>query len=179
MSKAAWQWIITHFIANIQAILLKLLKALPIGVLAGIIAYIGIYIYEKKYKIQLETKRKISFLFFFAYITMVLDMAIFSRPLGSVCQIDLIPFDTPGGFRYIVLYGIANVVIFLPMGILLPMIWKKMNNIRWIILIGFLGSLFIELAQLLLQCGVFQTEDLIMNTVGAGVGYWIYAKSRA
>ena len=35
---------------------------------------------------------------------------------------------------------------------------------------------FIELTQLLLQCGVCQTEDLIMNTVGAGVGYWTHKR---
>ena len=52
-----------------------------------------------------------------------------------------------------------------------------MNNIRWMLLAGFLGSLFIELSQFVLQCGASQTEDLIMNTIGAGIGYWIYNKS--
>lgn len=69
-----------------------------------------------------------------------------------------------------------NAVIFLPLGILLPMIWKKMNSLKWILLTGFLGSLIIELSQFILQCGVVQTEDLIMNTVGAGIGYWIYKR---
>ena len=69
-----------------------------------------------------------------------------------------------------------NAVIFLPLGILLPMIWKKMNSLKWILLTGFLGSLFIETSQFVLQCGVVQTEDLIMNTAGAGIGYWIYKR---
>ena len=35
-------------------------------------------------------------------------------------------------------------------------------------------SLFIETMQLILCCGVVQTEDLIMNTLGTYIGYILY-----
>lgn len=176
MSAEARKWIITHMLINIWAMLKSLLLAIPLGVLVGIVTILAIKKYEKKKSKIIDVTKRNVIVLFCTYVALMLQMAIIFRTFGSINEIDLIPFDAQGGFRYIVLYGIANAFVFLPVGILLPMIWKKMNDLKKILLAGFLGSLFIEICQLVLQCGVCQTEDLIMNTVGAGVGYWIYKK---
>ena len=101
-------------------------------------------------------------------------MTLFSRKIGSISKIDLIPFNTAGGVRYIILYATANALAFMPLGILLPLVWNRAKNIKVCVLMGFLMSLFIETMQLILCCGVVQTEDLIMNTLGTYIGYMLY-----
>lgn len=163
-----YKLIISKLIENAAAMIENFLLAIPIGIVAGIIVW---WILKKKCIIK---KRQKAIILFSSYIAIVLQISIFFREFGSVKEIDLIPFNMPGGVRYIILYTLANAVVFIPIGILLPMIWQKMNNVKLIFIAGFTGSLFIEIAQLIFQCGVCQTEDLIMNTVGAGIGYWIY-----
>ena len=165
-----------RLLLNIKEMLLSFIESVPAGILAGTITFAIIQQYQKRMHTTFARQRRNAIVLLASYIVMMLQMTILFRPFGSIHEIDLIPFNTYGGFQYIILYGIGNLIIFLPVGILLPMIWEKMNNTKKILLAGFLGSLFIELAQLLLQCGVCQTEDLIMNTVGAGVGYWTHKR---
>lgn len=115
---------------------------------------------------------------FIANVIAMLKSFIVAIPLGIISAVltMLIISKYESKTEGIVGMKKRNAVIFLPLGILLPMIWKKMNSLKWILLTGFLGSLIIELSQFILQCGVVQTEDLIMNTAGAGIGYWIYKR---
>jgi glycopeptide antibiotics resistance protein len=75
-----------------------------------------------------------------------------------------------------VLYAVANGILFVPLGALLPCIWDKAKQFKWCISVGILSSMSIEFCQLILCCGVVQTEDIIMNTAGTAVGYLIYLK---
>ncbi len=120
--------------------------------------------------------KKISMVLFSSYISIIIQMALLFRTWGCIYEIDLIPFNTPGGYLHIILYAFANTLVFLPLGILLPKIWECMQSIKMCLLAGFSLSLFIEVVQLTLRCGIFQTEDMIMNTVGAGVGYLIWKR---
>lgn len=64
-----------------------------------------------------------------------------------------------------------NVLLFLPLGAFLPILWEKFRNPLTALLSGFGVSLFIEAAQLF----TFRTSDindLITNTVGAAIGYF-------
>ena len=107
-------------------------------------------------------------------MTVILYMTLFSRKIGSISKIDLIPFNTAGGVRYIILYAMANALAFIPLGTLLPFVWNRAKNVKVCVLMGFFMSLFIETMQLILCCGVVQTEDLIMNTLGTYIGYILY-----
>lgn len=168
--------IIDRFMLNILQMFRSFAIAVPLGVLGAIITFFIVKKYQKRTGKKFEKKKQNAIILLASYITIMVQMAILFRPWGTIHEIDWIPFDMYGGVRYIILYAAANAVVFLPIGILLPMIWTKMNRWRTVLLAGFLGSLFIELSQLFLQCGVVQTEDLIMNTVGTGLGYWIIRK---
>ncbi|MDR0904520.1 MAG: VanZ family protein [Ruminococcus sp.] len=66
---------------------------------------------------------------------------------------------------------LANTVCFMPFGFLLPLITKKPCNV---LLTGFIGLLFsglIETSQLVFKIGVFDIDDLLLNTVGVILGY--------
>ena len=71
-------------------------------------------------------------------------------------------------------YVAENILLFIPYGFLLPMAWKKGRGWWKTILIGFGTSLAIEVLQLVSGRGVFQTDDIITNTMGAFVGYFVF-----
>lgn len=67
---------------------------------------------------------------------------------------------------------VVNVVLFMPLGYLLPRaIPKQRYNCRWIFLIGIAFSLAIETLQLLTHRGCFDLDDLLNNSIGSLLGY--------
>ncbi len=67
-----------------------------------------------------------------------------------------------------------NVIAFVPFGIILPLLYGRYDNIKNIVIAGFLFSLCIELVQMF-GWGVTEIDDLIANTLGVCVGYLFYA----
>lgn len=65
---------------------------------------------------------------------------------------------------------VLNVVLFLPLGFLLPVIWPCMRSLGRVALSGLSVSLLIELSQLL-NPRSSDVDDLLMNTLGAVLGY--------
>lgn len=83
-------------------------------------------------------------------------------------EINLIPFQSDGIMTYVL-----NIIMFLPLGFLIPLIWKQYRNSLKILLIGFGFSLSIEICQLFNRRNT-DIDDLIMNTLGAVAGYFIW-----
>ena len=69
----------------------------------------------------------------------------------------------------------GNVLGFMPYGFVLPVINRRMRNGFFIILSGFSISLTVEVIQLITRAGCFDVDDMILNTLGAALGYGIYA----
>ena len=65
----------------------------------------------------------------------------------------------------------GNVIGFLPWGFILPIIFRRMDRVFLIFLSGFLLSLTVEVIQLISKVGCFDVDDLILNTLGAVLGY--------
>ena len=80
-------------------------------------------------------------------------------------SINLIPFSSEGAMTYIL-----NIIMFMPLGFLLPLIWENFRNAKKVVLMGFLMSLTIEICQLF-NIRTTDIDDLMMNTLGALVGY--------
>lgn len=68
---------------------------------------------------------------------------------------------------------ILNVIMFVPLGFLLPCIWRNCRKIQKITYTGFFMSLAIELSQLFCY-RVTDINDLITNTLGTIIGYIIW-----
>ncbi|MDQ0208421.1 VanZ family protein [Alkalicoccobacillus murimartini] len=68
-------------------------------------------------------------------------------------------------------YVILNIVMFLPLGILLPLLHDRFKNAVWTIAAGILLTLSIETFQYFTGFGVFEFDDLFNNTLGAIIGY--------
>ncbi|MGG3452668.1 VanZ family protein [Paenibacillus rhizolycopersici] len=69
----------------------------------------------------------------------------------------------------------GNVMIFIPFGFLLGIMFREkgINGVETI-LYAFVVSLSLECAQLLLAIGRFDVDDLLLNTGGALLGYFMY-----
>lgn len=69
---------------------------------------------------------------------------------------------------------ILNILMFVPLGFLLPCIFKKMRSFVKVTLTGLGMTLFIESMQFWGQQGIFELDDILDNTLGAMIGYGIY-----
>lgn len=83
-------------------------------------------------------------------------------------EINLIPFRDR-----ISLSMILNVVMFMPLGFLLPLLWKEYQSLVRTAIIGFCFSCGIEFCQLFNR-RVSDVDDLLMNTLGAILGWLIW-----
>ena len=68
---------------------------------------------------------------------------------------------------------ILNVIVFIPMGLYVSYFIKH-KKFLMALLISFGASLFLEVFQLFTLMGSYQSEDLIVNTLGGIIGYLIY-----
>lgn len=68
---------------------------------------------------------------------------------------------------------ILNMILFIPMGFFLPLLYEKHDGLKKTAIVGFLVSLSVEIAQLF-GFGTTDINDLITNTFGACLGYGIY-----
>ena len=86
-------------------------------------------------------------------------------------NINLLPFwDITNGVQAYLVNSGLNILLFVPLGFILPLLWKEFRSRRAMCFTGFLLSLGIELAQLL-NYRISDVDDLIMNTLGAFLGY--------
>ena len=87
----------------------------------------------------------------------------------EINQINFIPFshdiDIAGYF--------LNILLFIPLGLLAPVIWKKMNKLTNIIGTGFFFTLLIEASQLLNNRST-DIDDILLNILGAILGYGFF-----
>ena len=74
---------------------------------------------------------------------------------------------------FIYLFG-GNIAWFLPFGFLLPFLTGRPRNAAWLALFGFLLSFLIEFSQFMFGTGDTELDDLILNTLGALLGFWAY-----
>lgn len=68
---------------------------------------------------------------------------------------------------------ILNIVLFVPFGFFLPLLYKKYQCIKTVALTGFLFSLSVEIVQMF-GWGSTDINDLITNTAGVCLGYLVY-----
>ena len=67
---------------------------------------------------------------------------------------------------------ILNVLLFIPLGLFLPIFWKKFQSFGNTVLFGFCTSVIIELLQIF-TLRATDVNDLITNTLGTALGYLI------
>lgn len=102
-----------------------------------------------------------------AYVLFILFETVIGRKPG-VGRVELLPFwsySHPELRMEIVL----NYLLFMPLGLLLYLCFGERWGLK-VVLIGFLLSAAIEIAQLVFRIGLFEFDDMIGNTVGCLAG---------
>ena len=143
-------------------------------------------------------KERILSAVFFLYLLFLIRMIVFKYPPQQMKQIvdtwqkdvvleglytaNFIPFktikmyiryyDMPGIRSFSNLFG--NIFIFVPVGILLPMVHRASKKM-WVMLINaFLLVVGIEVFQLFSNFGAFDVDDIILNCAGVLIGGCIF-----
>lgn len=112
---------------------------------------------------------------FLVYVWMVLDVT------GIGLLADVLRTDIPlisGGvnlkpFSDIGIGYVLNIIMCMPLGFLLPFIWKECRDVRKAVLIGALFSMLIEVTQLF-NFRSLDIDDLTANICGTFLGYVIW-----
>lgn len=137
-----------------------------IFIVPGIILY---FLHLKKIG-KKQTKAHIFTMFIFCYlligmltVTGINSFKAFSPRVVLVPFLDMVngPIDT-----------LLNIVLFIPFGFLVPLLYKKYYKPNKIVLLGFLFSLSIEIIQMF-GMGSTDINDLITNVMGTFLGYRI------
>ncbi len=89
---------------------------------------------------------------------------------AGTLRLNLIPFIdiTTNYVQYV-----ENILLFIPFGFLLPLLWKNFGKLRMTLIAGAGFSLFIEIVQIF-TIRVTDIDDLLMNTAGTVIGYFIF-----
>lgn len=123
-----------------------------------------------------ENRKTIYLIVFVVYILVVLKLTIFrsnhyrERQLNLTLFVDLFNVYRHVGFVPFLRLFLGNIGWFVPFGFLLPLLSKKSNLIKTMAA-GFIFSFFIETMQFIFHKGVAELDDLILNTLGAAIGY--------
>lgn len=68
--------------------------------------------------------------------------------------------------------SMLNIILFMPLGFLLPIIWKEYHSYKKTVMTGLILSIIIEILQIF-TFRLTDIDDLITNTLGAILGYSI------
>lgn len=153
-------------------------------VLVILVAWIGYRLLANK-KAGVFWLREIVLNLFFLY-----GWAVFFLTLAPL-QIVLFDFDFSGAnlvplvqtlrfLKYLDAPGVkqnllGNLLLLAPLGIFLPLLFRRYRNLGPVIGTGFLVTLGIEAAQLLLVFRVFDIDDLILNVLGVFLTFVIFS----
>ena len=129
------------------------------------------------YGVRTRTKKIALIIMFALYITIVLDVVGISYAQNLYWNpiFNFVPFSDAfkEGLTFRVIFQFtANIAMFVPLGIILPMISERFNHFSVIFIIGLLLSVGIESTQMFLP-RVTAIDDVILNTAGAVIGYFI------
>lgn len=103
----------------------------------------------------------------------------------AIMQMNLIPFKTIGGYISALFDGsmnlsipltnlLGNLLMFLPMGIYLPLLFPKIDSGKKYYAVIVIILFGIEVVQFLTQRGAFDIDDFILNLLGTVAGFFIW-----
>jgi glycopeptide antibiotics resistance protein len=139
--------------------------------------------------IKNTTKRqKLGWVLFILYLCLLAYFMFFSESFGRTdtsrgYAYNLVPFrEITRYFRYYDILGIplflinivGNVAAFMPFGFFLPIISRRSRKWHNTVMFGCVFSVMLETLQLIFMVGSFDVDDVILNTLGAALGFISY-----
>ncbi|GLB32813.1 hypothetical protein LAD12857_47360 [Lacrimispora amygdalina] len=106
--------------------------------------------------------------------------SIMENRRDGIWNINLVPFRSIAPqLKYITEWWslkniIGNIILFIPLGFLVPLVYINAQRFYKTFLIVFLSVLLIESFQLFTMLGVFDIDDIILNCTGGIIGYFLF-----
>lgn len=123
-----------------------------------------------------------AYLLFLGY--MLFYSALLGREVHSNYRYNLVLFQEigryyrlgiqRGSWNLFILNVIGNIMVFMPLGAFLPMLFKRCRNLFFTMILSMEVSLVVELIQLMTKVGSFDVDDLLLNTLGGVCGFLVY-----
>lgn len=123
---------------------------------------------------------------FILYIFSMIYLLFIVREVDFEAGYNLIPFysfkmffplltSEYVGYRYLAISNLfGNIVIFIPLGIFLPLIFKKLNKFLLFFITVTIIPIVIEFIQFFTKLGTADIDDVILNILGSLIGYSIF-----
>ena len=140
---------------------------------AFLIGYFLIYKKLMKGTKKLKISKILLWTIFIIYIIIVMGATLVDRVSGYE-SVNLHLFSSYkdaynsfsiGEWRNLIL----NILMFVPIGILMPLLFNKFQQWYITYLVGFVATLFIEILQFISKRGIFEIDDIINNFLGYGI----------
>lgn len=147
----------------------------------GIFFLIWYLVQKKKQKeVFLNWKKLIVIVGLLGYLIVVFLATLFTSRYASLKNINLQPFSSYlyawNNFDFSLwLNIILNVLMFIPLGFLLPLINQRFKKWWLTYLTGLLLTITIEIIQYISKRGILETDDIINNLLGCMIGYGLWA----
>lgn len=153
-------------------------RSIILGVVCASILFL-ILSYLRKKNIYDGSKARIrdkSLAFFFGivYGYMVVGITFLCREPVFEQQISLIPFSSPLGNARLLAYFFENIIMFIPYGFIMPILFGYFEKMRRCIVLGMISSVLIETFQYITARGKAQIDDVLLNTSGMMIGWILF-----
>lgn len=157
-----------------------LLAFILITILAVLLGFGYFIIYKKFLKGDKKLSKRRTFIWFcfIGYIIMVIGVTFLNRGARVFSDTNLHLFSSyreawnsfnSTTWRFIIL----NIFMFVPLGIILPLLNKRFRKFPWTYGVAFLMTFIIEILQLITGYGILELDDMLNNVLGAIIGYGI------
>lgn len=149
---------------------------------------VAVWIKEK----HIDWKRELVLLLMYVNLAVIIRFVFFPRdlvdghiqPLVFVAAealplrfnlVPLVHLFEYGSTRDIIWNVVGNAAMFVPTGIVLPIVYKRLDRFWKVVCAGAYISLCIEVLQLPFPSRASDIDDILLNTLGVVVGYALYA----
>lgn len=135
-----------------------------------------IYLHSQKQSLKAMFTRKHLYkaslwYFMLIYFYMIIAITLLSRSEARIAKVNLKLFSTFGRAIWCQVFIYENILMFVPYGIFVYLLFPRFRKIYWMLGIGFCSSLLIEATQYVTRRGYFQIDDIFNNVLGMIVGY--------
>lgn len=122
----------------------------------------------------------ILFVSYLSLLCYLLFLSAYRVSVNGLLTYNLVPFKTIVGyfahFTHLSLTDqfVGNILAFVPFGFFLPLLSIRLRS-SFILIVGltFGSSLLVEVIQFFTRVGAFDVDDLLLNTIGGIVGYFL------
>lgn len=174
--------LISNFFGYLQ---LYTSRIIPILMLGGIVECLFLFLIYKGY-IQYKQKSFTGIItgtLLSMSIALIIVMTLYGRRMGMESEWRVVPFTSyievfREGNIEVLLQIIMNIVMFVPVGILLPCCFQWFEKNKRVFFFAILFSGIIECTQGIFKMGMFEADDILGNAFGVELGFFLFCLMR-